>query len=83
MSAELRNHAKAVIPWRGSASVVEICIDLRGNGALVTRRTASIEDRTISNRDTIRLTPPDLQEGVVDIEADLAEVLHIYLARMD
>ena len=46
-------------------------------------RSSSIEDRTISNRDTIRLTPPDLQEGVVDIEADLAEVLHIYLARMD
>jgi AraC family transcriptional regulator len=79
MSAELRNHAKAVFPWRGSPSAVEICIDLRGNGSLVTRRTPSIEDQRISSRDSIRLTPPDLQEGVVDIEADLAEVLHIYL----
>jgi AraC family transcriptional regulator len=79
MSAELRNHAKAVIPWRGSPSAVEICIDLRGNGSLVTRRTVIIEDQRISSRDTIRLTPPDLRGGVVDIEADLAEVLHIYL----
>jgi AraC family transcriptional regulator len=79
MSAELRNHAKAVIPWRGSPSAVEICFDLRGNGSLVTRRTVTIEDRSISSRDTIRLTPPDVQEGVVDIEADLSEVLHIYL----
>src|SRR6516164_9560151 len=79
MSAELRNHAKAIMLWRGSLSAVEICIDLQGNGSLVTRRTVSIEDQRISSRDTIRLTPPDLQESVVDIEADLAEVLHIYL----
>ena len=31
MSAELRNHAKAVIPWRGSQSGVAMCVDLRGN----------------------------------------------------
>ncbi|WP_074121808.1 AraC family transcriptional regulator [Bradyrhizobium sp. AS23.2] len=79
MSAELRNHEKAVIPWRGSNSGVVMCIDLRGNGTLVTRRSASIEDRRISSLDTIWLTPPDLQEGEIDLAADMADMLHLHL----
>jgi AraC family transcriptional regulator len=79
ISAELRNHAKDVFPWRGSPCVVELCVDVRGNETLVTRRSAGIEDRRISSRDTIRVTPPDLREGEVDIAANMADVLHIYL----
>jgi AraC family transcriptional regulator len=79
MSAALLNHRKAVIPWRGSPSGVGMCVDLRGNGSLVTRRTTGIEDRRISSRDTIWLTPPDVQEGEIDIDADITDILHIHL----
>jgi AraC family transcriptional regulator len=79
MSAELKNHAKAVIPWRGPESGVALCVDIRGNGSLVTRRSANIEDRRISTKDSIWLSPADLPKGEIDIDADMADVLHIHL----
>jgi len=79
MTAELRNHAKDVIAWTGSGSAVELCVDLRGNESFVTRRAAGIEHRRIATKDTIWLSPPDLQEGIVDIAADMADILHVHL----
>ena len=80
LSAELRNHPKGEIAWRGSQSHTEICVAVCGNGSLVTRRVAGIEDRRVASRGTIWLSPPGLQEGSLDIAADLPGILHIYLS---
>jgi AraC family transcriptional regulator len=79
LSAELRNHSKGVIAWSAPPSDTEICVDVCGNGSLVTRRAAGIEDRRIASRGTIWLSPPGLQEGSVDIAEDMAGILHMYL----
>lgn len=80
LSAELRNHAKGVIAWRAPPSDIEICVDICGNGSLVTRRAAGIEDRRIASRGTIWLSPPGWQEGSVDIAEEQSGILHIYLS---
>jgi AraC family transcriptional regulator len=80
LSAELRNHSKGVIAWSSPQSDTEICVDVCGNGSLVTRRAAGIEDRRVASRGTIWLSPPGLQEGSVDIAEDLQGILHIYLS---
>jgi AraC family transcriptional regulator len=79
LSAELREHTKAVIAWRGSRSDVEICVDLIGNESLVTRRAAGIEDRRVASRGTIWLSPPGWQEGSLELADDHTGILHIYL----
>jgi AraC family transcriptional regulator len=79
LSAELRTHDKGVIAWKGPQSDIEICVDVRGSGSLVTRRAAGIEDRTFANRGKIWLSPPGWQEGSVEIDGDLLGILHIYL----
>jgi AraC family transcriptional regulator len=79
LTAELREHSKAVIEWRGSRSDVEICVDLIGNESLVTRRAAGIEDRRVASRGTIWLSPPGWQEGSLELAQDQAGILHIYL----
>ena len=73
LSAELRCHRKGVIAWKGLQSDTEICVDVCGNGSLVTRRAAGIKDRRVASRGTIWLSPPGLQEGSVDIAEDLPE----------
>lgn len=80
LSAELRHHGKGVIAWKGHRSDTEICVDVCGNGSLVTRRAAGIEDRRITSRGTIWLSPPGVQEGSIDIAGDLPTILHIYLS---
>ena len=80
LSAELRRHSKGVIPWTSPPSDTEICVDMCGNGSLVTRRAAGIEDRRVASRGSIWLSPPGFQDGLVDIAHDLPRVLHIYLS---
>jgi len=80
LSAELRNHGKGVIPWRSPQSDTEICVDVCGNGSVVTRRAAGIENRRVASRGTIWLSPPGFHEGSVDITEDLRGILHIYLS---
>src|SRR5262249_18422038 len=80
LSAELRNHRKGVIAWSTPQSDTEICVAVCGNGSLVTRRAAGIEDRRVASRGTIWLSPPGRQEGSLDIAEDLPGILHIYLS---
>ncbi|WP_426419708.1 helix-turn-helix domain-containing protein [Bradyrhizobium genosp. A] len=80
LSAELRNHGKGVFAWTAPPSDIEICVDVCGNGSLVTRRAAGIEDRKIASRGTIWLSPPGLQEGSVEIAEEQSGILHIYLS---
>jgi AraC family transcriptional regulator len=79
LSAELRNHSKGIVAWRGAQSDTEICVDLTGNESLVTRRAAGIEDRRVATRGTIWLSPPGWWEGSLEIAGDLTGILHIYL----
>jgi AraC family transcriptional regulator len=70
---------KGVRPWRTPPSDIRICVDIRGNDSLVTRRAPGVESRIISRRGTTWLSPPGLQEGTVEIADDMTGVLHIYL----
>ena len=79
LSAELRNHGKGVIAWKGFQAEIEICVDLHGNDSLVTRRAAGVEDRRLASRGTIWLSPPGWQEGLLEIAGDHSGILHIYL----
>jgi len=79
LSAELRNHRKAVITWSGYQSDVEICVDLIGNESLVTRRAAGIEDPKVASRGTIWLSPPGWQAYSLEIASDMMGILHISL----
>lgn len=79
LAAELRNHSKGVIAWTGPQSNIEICVDLHGHESPVTRRAAGIEDSRVASCGTIWLSPPDWQEGSLEIADDMTGILHIYL----
>lgn len=79
LSAELRSHDNGVIASKGLRPDTEICVDVHGNGSVITRRRAGICDRTVAERGTIWLSPAGLQEGFIDISDPVPEILHIYL----
>jgi AraC family transcriptional regulator len=80
LSAELRSHGDGVIPWENPQAETEICVDVRGGGAVITRRGQGISDRTVSKRGTIWLTPAGLQEGCIDVSDSVPGILHMYLS---
>jgi AraC family transcriptional regulator len=80
LSAELRSHGDGVIPWENPQAETEICVDVRGGGAVVTRRGRGISDRTVSRRGTIWLSPAGLQEGCIDVSGPVLGILHMYLS---
>jgi AraC family transcriptional regulator len=80
LSAELRSHCDGVIPWENPQAETEICVDVRGGGAVVTRRGRGISDRTVSKRGTIWLSPAGLQEGCIDVSGPVPGILHMYLS---
>ena len=79
LSAELWSHDDGVIAWNSKQPNTEICVDIRGNGSVVTRRGGGISDRTVAERGTAWLSPADLQEDFIDISDPLPGILHIYL----
>ncbi|WP_439374743.1 helix-turn-helix domain-containing protein [Bradyrhizobium sp. DASA03120] len=66
-------------PWRGALFDIEVCVDVCGNGSLVTRQATGIQDSTVALRDTVWVTPPNWHEGLIAIANDLPEIMHIYL----
>jgi AraC family transcriptional regulator len=56
-----------------------MCVDVHGNGSVITRQRAGICDRTVAERGTIWLSPAGVQEGFIDISDPVPEILHIYL----
>ena len=74
LSAQLCSVSKGVIPWRTPQSDIRICVDVRGNESLVTRRAPGIESRIIARRGTVWLSPPGLQEGSLDIAEDMSGI---------
>jgi AraC family transcriptional regulator len=79
LSAELRAHEGGVIAWKNTQEDIEICVDVRGSGSVVTRRGGGFTDRTVAERGTIWVSPAGLQEECIDISDPLSGVLHIYL----
>jgi AraC family transcriptional regulator len=79
LSAELRSHSDGVIAWKSSQSDTEICVDIHGNGSVITRRGGGIFDRTVAERGTIWLSPAGLQEDLIEISDPVPRILHIYL----
>jgi AraC family transcriptional regulator len=80
LSAELRSHDDGVIGWENLQPHGEMCVNLCGSRATVTRRGVGMVNRTIAERGTIWLTPAGLEGGVVDISDFLPQVLHVFLS---
>ena len=78
LSAELRSHS-GTIAWKGRQPHTEICVAVLGNDATVTRELNNITDRTIAERGTIWLSPPAVEQGLIDLSNPVPAVLHIYL----
>jgi AraC family transcriptional regulator len=80
LSAELRSHGDGVIEWKSMQTDLEICVDIRGSGSVVTRRGGGTLERTVTERGTIWLSPPcSGMQGSIDISDPLPGILHIYL----
>ena len=79
LSAELRSHGSGVVAWRNTQPDNEICVDMRGNGSVITRQGGGIFERTVAEQGTIWLSPAGLQEDFIDISDPVPEFLHIYL----
>jgi AraC family transcriptional regulator len=79
LSAELRSHSAGVIAWQSTQPDTELCVDIRGNRSIITRRGGGIFDQTVAERGTIWLSPAGLQEGSIDISHPVPGILHIHL----
>lgn len=79
LPAESWAHGKSLVPWEGAQSELRVCANIRGNGAVVTRRAPGIEDRTVTGRNTVWVSPPDWQGDSIEFADDLPEIVHIYL----
>jgi AraC family transcriptional regulator len=79
LSAELWSHNDGIIPWENAWEGTEICVDIHGNGSVITRRGRGIVDRTVSERGTAWLSPGRVQGGFIEISDPLPGILHIYL----
>jgi AraC family transcriptional regulator len=78
LSAELRAHDRGLITKITQAEM-EICVAICPNNSLVTRLIGGVVDRTIAERGTIWLSPPDSKEVLVDLSAPAPQMLHMYL----
>jgi AraC family transcriptional regulator len=79
LSAELWSHGDGVIAWKSTQRDTEICVDICGNGSVITRRGGGVFDRTVAERGTAWLSPGGLEEDYIDISDPLPQVLHVYL----
>ena len=79
LSAELRSHSDGIVALNITRPDTEICVDIRGNGSVVTRQGGGVFERTVAERGTIWLSPAGLQEDFVDLSDPVPEIVHIYL----
>jgi AraC family transcriptional regulator len=80
LSAELRSHSDGIIAWKGMQRDTEICVDVRGNGSVVTREGDGIFDRIVAERGTVWLSPMGRKHSLVDFSDPAPGILHIYLS---
>jgi AraC family transcriptional regulator len=79
LSAQICSVGRGVKPWRTPQTDVRVCVDVRGNNSLVTRRAPGFESPIIARRGTVWLSPPGVEEGSVEFAEDMTGILHIYL----
>ena len=79
LSAELRSHSDGIVALNSTRPDTEICVDIRGNGSVVTRQGGGVFERTVAERGTIWLSPAGLQEDFVELSDPVPEILHIHL----
>jgi AraC family transcriptional regulator len=79
LHAELRSHSDGAIAWNSTHPDTEICVDVCGNGSIISREGRDAGGRTVAKRGTIWLSPAGSQEGSIDISDPVPGILHIYL----
>ena len=79
LHAELRSHSDGAIAWNSTRPDTEICVDVCGNGSIISREGRDAGGRTVAKRGTIWLSPAGSQEGSIDISDPVPGILHIYL----
>jgi len=79
LHAELRGHSAGVIEWSGTHPDTEICVDVCGNGSIISRHHRNGSDQTSTTRGTIWLSPVGPQECTLTISDPVPGILHIYL----
>ena len=79
LRADLRSHREGVLEWSRTYPDSEICVDVCGNGSIITRQSANHSDRTPTTRGAIRLSAAGSQKGTLTISDPLPGILHIYL----
>jgi AraC family transcriptional regulator len=65
--------------WKSPRPEIEVCIDVHGNSCVVTRQRDGVIDRTVAERGTIWLSPPDVEECLIDLSEPVPAILHLYL----
>lgn len=79
LNAELRSHGAGVIEWSGTHPDTEICVDVCGNGSIISRHYRNFSDRSATTRGAIRLSAASPEKGALTISEPLPGILHIYL----
>jgi AraC family transcriptional regulator len=78
LRAELRSHS-GTVGWNNPQPDAEICVDVRGNRSVITRRLDGVIDSTVSERGMIWLRPAGVREGLIDMSEPVPAILHLYL----
>ena len=79
LQAELRSHDDTFVAWQHTHPDSEICVDLHGNGSIVSRQGRDGGKRAISRRDAIWVSPAGAPEGSITLSDPVPRILHIYL----
>lgn len=79
LRAELRRHNVGVVEWNCTHPDTEICVDVCGNGSIVSRYGRGGCDRTAATRGTIWLSPAGSPAGSLTLFDPVPGILHIYL----
>src|SRR5262249_32006550 len=78
LAAELHSHS-GLLAWQNPHPHVEVCVDVRGGGSIVTRQKDGLRDRTVTERGTIWLSPARWRGGLIEMSDPLPGILHVYL----
>jgi AraC family transcriptional regulator len=67
--------------WKSTQPDTEICVDIHGNGSVITRHGGGILDRTVAERGTAWLCPAGLQEDFIEISDPVPDFAYLLFRR--
>jgi AraC family transcriptional regulator len=79
LQAELRQHGDGSVAWDGTHPDSEICVDLHGNGSIVSRQGRDGCRKAVSRRGSIWLSPAGSPGGRLTLSQPVPAILHVYL----